>query len=652
MTNSVQNRRLLYVAFVAVLAFFGLGWRLVDLQYLNGDGERQRFAERSIRETVLPAWRGDIRDRNGSVLSTSVRQFEIGVDPLYIEPFGPHVAANIAGPLNLDVRELTQLLTNFRSTNAATGEVSVRRYVPLVKNAPREMWLAVEGAMRTNRLVANETALPKELRTKLRGIRRHGVRDEAQRDTRSYPNGGLAGQLLGFVADAPNPSGRDNYAVQVGVAGLEATFQKQLAGVPGVRRVARGEFTEEVITHLPPQDGANLVLTIDRRIQNVVERELNLAHTNLGAASVFAVVLDVNTFEVLGMATAPGFDPSDRSTYEPGRARSRSLVDEYEPGSVFKLIAVAGALQNGVIDLDTPIDCENGVMSVRGSRPLTDLHGGYGIIPVRTVVAKSSNIGTAKITRMMGHDEFYNYMRAFGMGLPTGVGLPEQDGSLRPRERLYPVEFTRLPIGYGLRVTQIQLAAAYAAIANGGVLMQPRLISRFEGRDGTILAGYPPTAVRRVVSPATARLMTEALMGVTADGGTASGAALEHFTVAGKTGTAHKFVNGQYDQRHYYSSFYGFFPASEPRVCIAVTVDEPDKTKAGHYGGKVAGPIFKAMAEEIAHHLNIQPDIVGEGDPVDPTVISGGRAATVPAGNPQEHSSAVESVSGLRISSR
>jgi cell division protein FtsI (penicillin-binding protein 3) len=339
------------------------------------------------------------------------------------------------------------------------------------------------------------------------------------------------------------------------------------------------------------------------------------------------VVLDVHSFEILAMASAPGYSPGDRRKLDPETVRNRSIIDEFEPGSIFKAIAVAAALEDGVVDLETPIDCLNGVMPVPGSKPLRDVHA-YDVLPVKGVITKSSNIGTARIVAQHGHDEFYRWMQRFGVGVRTGVGLAEGAGTLHPRARYRAVDFTRLPIGYGVGVTQLQLACAYAAIANGGTLKQPRLVLRLEDRDGGLVAAYPTETVRRVISEATSRKMIEALETVTAPGGTATEAGLEHYTSAGKTGTAHKWnpkLNPPgYDEHRYYSSFVGFFPANDPRLCIAITVDEPEKKSVGaHYGGRAAGPVFRRIAEQAAFQLNIQPD-----KPVDVAAGTGGHAGS------------------------
>ena len=352
-----------------------------------------------------------------------------------------------------------------------------------------------------------------------------------------------------------------------------------------------------------------MVLTIDRRVQEILDHALAEAQVEVNSKDVFGTVMDVNTGEILAMSSAPLFSPGDRREFKPATVRLRPILDEFEPGSIFKVIAISGALQDGAVDLTTPIDCMKGYMPVPGMAALTDLHA-FDILPVEAVITKSSNIGTAQIVRLDGHDRFYHWLLQYGIGTRTGIGLREGSGGLRPRSQIYPGEFTRLPIGYGLKATQLQLASIYSAIANGGLLMQPRLISRLETRDGRVVARYEPEVVRRVITRETSRKMIEALSTVPQPGGTAVEAAMDYHTVAGKTGTAYKYnvTLKRYDRVHYYASFIGFFPATKPQICIAITVDEPDKSK-GHYGGKTAGPIFKRVAEQTAFQLHIKPDL-------------------------------------------
>ena len=613
MTQSLQYRRLLWLALLVVLAYCGLGWRLVEMQYLGADTARQQFAQTAVEEVIEVPMRGSILDRNGVVLTTSVRQYDIAADPSYIQPYGAGVAAALAGPLKMEVAELRRLLSPV-TRHPVTGQSQTNRFVMLKKGATFDEWNAADAALRTNSFGLDRSQLSRKELAKLRDIRSIGVRLESEVQSRQYPNGAVAGQVLGYVDNRTGgTSASGTFRMQTGMAGVERRFNQNLSGVPGRKRVIRSEFVERVERIVPVADGQDVVSTLDRRIQEILDRELIATHKELGAKAAFGVVMDVNSFEVLAMGSAPGFAPAERTDFDQERVRNRSILDEFEPGSIFKVIAIAAALEEGVVDLTTPIDCMNGHMPVPGSRPLTDAHP-QGVLTVKGVVTKSSNIGTAKIERLLGDDRYYRWVEKFGIGVSTGLGLAEGSGRLDPKKNFRPVDFTRLPIGYGVGVTQMQLATIYSAIANGGTMKQPRIVTRVQDREGRVIGAYPPVVVDRLVSPETARKMIEALQTVPTPEGTARDAALEHYTVAGKTGTAYKW-NAKanppgYDNDRYYSSFVGFFPATNPRICIAITVDEPEK-KAGtnqHQGGKAAGPTFRRIAEQIAAHLNIPPD--------------------------------------------
>ncbi len=666
MLNSTPYRRLLWLSLLVILAYCGLGWRLVDLQYLSADKARLAHEQRTTRESIVPPVRGDILDRNGAMLTMSVRQYDICAEPKHLSPYQSRVAAVLAGPLEMDVRVLERLLTPV-TNQTAEGKVTVTpAYVPLKKGLSRERWNTVREIMRTNSFGLNYKGMTNRAERNfykqvMPGLRSLGIRLDAETQTREYPHAGVAGQVLGYVGmRTTNYSVGKSVSEPYGLAGIERALNAELTGAPGFRRVVQTSLTDVDEDYFPAVDGVNVVLTIDRRLQEVLDQHLAVGREELGARGVFGVMMDVHTGEILAMSSAPLFNPGDREHFDQNAVRPRPLLDEFEPGSIFKVVAIAGALEDGVVDLATPIDCLNGIMPVRGMPALTDVHA-YDILTVKEVVTKSSNIGTAQIVRMHGHDRFYYWISQFGVGSRTGVGISEASGRLPARKDIYPGEFTRLPIGYRLSVTQLQLANMYSAVANGGRLMQPRLVSRLEHRDGKVARQYPPEVVRQVISPETSRKLIEALQTVTQPGGTATDAALEHYQVAGKTGTAHKWNTElrSYDNERYYSSFVGFFPASAPRICLAITVDEPDRRGGrAHYGGKAAGPIFRKVATDAAHLLNLKPD--REVPPESSAALPGDQAAVarptlrpllVPAGAaPTTTASRPAVPSGLRLS--
>ena len=312
------------------------------------------------------------------------------------------------------------------------------------------------------------------------------------------------------------------------------------------------------------------------------------------------------------MATLPNFDPNNPGAASADARRNRVIADVAEPGSTFKIVVVSGALNDGVVRLSDTFDCENGRLFYAG-RPLRD-HESYGVLSVENIITHSSNIGAAKIGIKMGESRLYDYIRNYGFGTPTGLPLRgEIGGIVHPVKKWSKVSIAQIPMGQGIAVTSLQTIMAMCAIANKGVLMRPMLVDRLEDRDHLVVAKYSPQRVRRVISEAAAEQMVTALKTVVSPQGTAPKAVLAHYTAAGKTGTAQKSGGpAGYLKDKYYASFIGFFPADNPELCISVVMDEP---KHGYYGGQIAAPIFKQIAEAAANYLNIRPED-GEAAPV------------------------------------
>ena len=317
------------------------------------------------------------------------------------------------------------------------------------------------------------------------------------------------------------------------------------------------------------------------------------------------MVVRPSTGEILALAVRPVFDSNHPEKADQDHMRNRIVADTYEPGSTFKIVAISAALEENLVRLTDTIDCENGLWHYAG-KPLKD-HGHYGVMPVEMVVGKSSNIGTAKVALMLGEQRLYDYVRAYGFGSRSDITLEgEVAGILLPPKKWDKLKITRIPIGQGISVTHVQMMMAMCAVANKGKLMRPMLVNRLEDQNGNVFAQYPPQVARQVVSERTAQTLVSALKIVVSPNGTAPRAQLDHYTVAGKTGTAEKPLNGAYTDE-YTASFVGFFPADNPELCISVVLDEPEKNK-GYYGGLTAAPIFKNIAEQTAKYLRIRPD--------------------------------------------
>ena len=362
---------------------------------------------------------------------------------------------------------------------------------------------------------------------------------------------------------------------------------------------------------MEPHDGLNVVLTIDSVVQHMVESALAEAMDKHSPVSISGIVVRPRTGEVLALATLPNFDPNTPGTASVDARRNRVIADLAEPGSTFKIVVVSGALNDGVVQLSDTFDCEHGHFYFAG-RPLRD-HEAYGVLSVERIITKSSNIGAAKIGIKIGASRLYDYIRNYGFGTPTGLWLPgEIGGIVHPVKKWSKVSIAQIPMGQGIAVTSLQMVMAMCAIANKGVLMRPMIVDRLEDRDHQVKAKYSPQRVRQAISEAAAEQMVTALKTVVSPEGTAAKAALEHYTVAGKTGTAQKSGGpAGYLPGKYFASFVGFFPADRPEVCISVMMDEP---KQGYYGGQIAAPVFKQIAEKVANYLNIRPED-GEAPP-------------------------------------
>jgi cell division protein FtsI/penicillin-binding protein 2 len=607
MTNKQQIRRaLLLLAFLS-LAFGGLGYRLVDLQVLRHDELSAKAEQNTQHEFWQAPRRGDILDANGNILATSVPVKTICADPSLMGNFQPLIAHAIAPILKLNEADLAQRLTPHLVRNA-NGEISTNglHYVRLAKNISDETWQQVAAAMTNLTFGVDEKNLPRSQREFVRNLRNCAVFSEPDQ-MRVYPNGSLASQVIGFpAAEEEKISGR--LVTQIsGRDGVELALQKQLSGVAGWKVTETDRAQHELVAmrdeDVHPRDGLNVVLTVDSVVQHIVETALADALQKHTPRSITGIVMRPKTGEILAMASLPDYDPNQPNTITP-ETRNRVITDVVEPGSTFKIVVVSGALNNGIVNLNTPVFCENGHFAFAG-RVLHD-HESLGNETVKSVITKSSNIGAAKIGIKLGADSLYDYAWNYGFGQRSGIPLPgEARGFLYPVKQWSKVSIAQIPMGHGVAVTRLQMLFAMAAIANHGCLMRPMIVSRLQERDGSVVQRYAPERVRQVIGEKADADIIEALKTVPTKDGTAPDAALKNYVVAGKTGTAQKAENGSYAPGKYVSSFIGFFPADNPELCISVVMDEP---KEGYYGGKICGPVFRDIAERCASYLNIPPD--------------------------------------------
>jgi cell division protein FtsI/penicillin-binding protein 2 len=607
MNNKTQIRRALLLLGFLGLAFAGLSYRLVDLQVLRHDELSAKAEQNTQHEYWQAPRRGDILDVNGNILATSVPVKTICADPSLIGTFQPLVARAIAPLLQLNENDLAQKLTPRLARNAK-GEIVTNNlhYVRLAKNISDDTWRQIVTAMTNLNFGVDEKKLPRAQKEFVRNLRQHAIFTEPDQ-MRVYPNGSLASQVIGFpAAEEEKISGRLVSQI-VGRDGVELAMNKQLGGVAGWKVTETDRAQHELVAlrdeDVHPRDGLNVVLTVDSVVQHIVETALADALQKHTPRSITGIVMRPKTGEILAMASLPNYDPNQPNTITP-ETRNRVLTDVVEPGSTFKIVVVSGALNNGIVNLNTPVFCENGAFAFAG-RVLHD-HERLGNETVKSVITKSSNIGAAKIGIQLGADNLYSYAWNYGFGQRTGIPLPgEARGFLYPVKDWSKVSIAQIPMGHGVAVTRLQMLYAMAAIANHGVLMRPMIVKQLQERDGSVVQRYAPESVRKIISDKAVADMIEALKTVPTKDGTAPDAAMKNYVVAGKTGTAQKAENGAYASGKYISSFIGFFPADDPQICISVVMDEP---KEGYYGGKVCGPVFRDIAERCASYLNIPPD--------------------------------------------
>jgi cell division protein FtsI (penicillin-binding protein 3) len=558
--------------------------------------------------------RGTIYDRNGTPLAVSVEVPSVSVDVL-------EMLRGVEGPGAVE--------TTLRQASERLGRVlSMDPAEVYAKLEPRHRFVWIK-----RRITAEEAAAVRDLSDPKKHLIR-GVAIEGE-GHRYYPGRELAGPLLGFVA--PDGQGKD---------GIELTLDDELRGkVEEVRglRDRSGRLIFDGVSDRRALQGDEVSLAIDVGIQHVAERELDAAMRTYETKGGSLAVVDPTTGELLALASVPGYNPNDYETSDPDARRDRGVTDRFEPGSVMKPFLMAAALDAGTLKAADPIDCGHGSYQI-GGVTIHDTHANDLLTPSE-VLAKSSNIGALKIGLQLGEPQLYASYRRFGFGEPSGVPLPgEAVGVLRPKGRpWYDVETASASFGQGITVTTIQLAMAMGAIANGGKLLAPILVKRVDDPAGQTVREAGVQVRREVISPGVARTVAEMLTAVTEPGGTAVEAAIPGFRVAGKTSTAQEFdrATGRYSQDKYTAVFVGFVPVERPRLVVAIVLDEP---VIGRYGGDLAGPVFRRVAEAGLRYLGVTPASGGarsvnlsaisrEGDPADAARARVRSAALAPDGH-------------------
>jgi cell division protein FtsI/penicillin-binding protein 2 len=543
---------LLFAAFLALLLL--AAGRALFLGTIKGSSLANAAASQQVSSLELPARRGTIVDRHGSELAVSEPADDVSATPYQVKD-PAKTAAKLSPLLGVDPDTLLRKLAKRDST-----------FAYLARSVPASQGTAVE-------------------KLKLPGIQTTAAH------RRIYPRQYLASQLLGSVGTDGN-----------GLSGLEYADDKLLQGTDGERRLVKDALGESLSIRdtKPAKAGSRLELTIDAAIQDKVERVLADVGATYRPHGATAIVMNPTTGEVLAMANWPRIDANAPGAAPGYATQNRAVGYTYEPGSTFKSITVAGALQDGTVTPNTPFGLPPQIQVA--DRTIGESHPrGPVTLTTSQILAQSSNVGAIKVGLEMGKQRFDYWVRKFGFGKPTGVDLPgEERGLVLPVDKYSGSSMGNLPIGQGLAVTPMQMAQAYSAIANGGILRAPRVVRRV---DGKLL---PEPKGKRIISTKTAAQLRTMLEGAFAPGGTASEVSIPGYKLAGKTGTANKIdpATGEYSKFHYIASFMGFAPALHPKLLIGVMVDEP---QGAIYGGVVAAPAFGKIASFALPYMRIPP---------------------------------------------
>lgn len=573
MTRAKQNQdvhedktktRMLVVAIVLFTWMLAIFFRLAWLQIARHDEFIGHAAKNQQKEIAVKAPRGEITDRNEIPFAQTVLRESLYADPRMLkqEKQRADFIKALAPPLGYKEPELASLL------NSNNSQVWLKRPLPF------DMSFELRQVIRKNRI---------------------GAASFVKEAARYYPNEKLAAHVIGSV----DKDGK-------GLEGLEKRLDDKLRGQDGkleIEQDALGNAVNRLDTSA--LSGARVVTTIDSVLQHKVEVILEETLKATKARSVSAIVLDPATGEVLSLANAPTFDPNIRPKVLDEARRNRAITDAYEPGSVFKLVAYAGAIEEGLTNPNEQLNCQGGTITL-GKHVFHDSHLGMGVVTVETAFGKSSNVGAIKTAQKLGEERFYQWIRRFGFGDKSGLDLPgEVKGFLRPTSSWHNDSIGSLAIGQEISVTALQTLQAYATIANRGEWVKPHVVKQIKAADGRVLA-ETQIEKKRVISERTAEQMTTMMRFVVDEGTGKAAGKLAGYTAAGKTGTPQKFVKGVgYNSGKFTPTFVGFVPATKPRFAIIVLIDEPVGL---HQGGQISAPVFNLIAEAALTDYLIEPD--------------------------------------------
>ena len=564
-TQLALLNRLLVVYLLLAVWVVALAGRLVHLQIFNGEEYHLKAQQQQIGFIELSPLRGDILDRHLDELAISIKIDSVFANPRAVQE--PLLTAKLLSPL---LQEHQQKL--YEKLIADRAFVYLARKIP-----PRQA-------------------------EQIKELNLAGIYFQ-QETKRVYPARELAAHVLGFV-------GLDNE----GLSGLEYLYDDQIKGQKAKVHLRfdakRNSFAGESRTDL--SDGNVIVLNIDRPIQYIVEQALQEAVTSSRALNGSAIVMDPSTGEVLAMSSYPSFNPNRPGDFDAPARRNRAILDIYEPGSTFKVVPFSAVLNEDLADVSESIDCRVGTLRI-GRKTYREAKRSFGLLNFSEVLAKSSNVGTIKLGLRLGEEKLHAYLKRFGLGEKTGIDLPgEQSGLLRPTAEWSRISIGAISIGQEIGVTAIQMLRTVCAVANGGYLVTPQMVRRILTPDGNVL--YEPQPTREpILRDETAAKMKEALH-LVVRAGTGRTAQLSGYSSAGKTGTAQKFVAGEYSRSKFIASYAGFAPLQDPVLATIVVINEP---RGKYYGGQVAAPAFKQIMERSLIHLRVPQDRPAEVDPTD-----------------------------------
>lgn len=558
-TKTFNGRR--YLLLFGVLSVFALLFaRAAQLQILHADFYNEQGSNRHVRTVEIPANRGVITDRHGEALAISTPVYSISADPIRRALDHPEAIAEVAKALGVNKNTLVKKLQDKQKRKVGNEFSYIKRHV----------FPEVADQLRNKKLPG--ISITREYR-------------------RYYPAGEMAAHIVGLT----------NIDDQ-GQEGIELAFDDWLHGLPGKKRVlknAHGVIVGDIGLVREAHHGKDLTLSIDKRIQYLAYRELKRTIANHSAKAGSVIVLEVSSGEVLAMANLPAFNPNDRSNAKVSAIRNRAITDVFEPGSTIKPFLIASAIEHGVYRVNSTINTAPGYFNIAGL--LVSDHSNYGVIDMKTLLSKSSNVGAVRVALKMSEEQVWGQYQAVGFGQLTGSGFPgERAGKLANYSNWNKTQRATIAYGYGMSATAMQIARAYSVIANDGVLLPASFVLNDQAVTG-----------QRVMSGRTAKTVRNMLKGVLEKSGTGSRASMQGYTAAGKTGTSRKAQDGGYSKDNYIALFAGMAPADNPKVVVVAVVDQPLK-QGGYYGGEVSAPLFSRVTEGSLRLLNVAPNIVND----------------------------------------